>query len=102
MLPRAAAVDDGGSAVADGRRAIIFPELGLHFSHFCVTCVNLQMSACCIFVSPVCTPVHFCVTSLHFSALQILLVMNSEDTSAFIFFVSKKCTNKIKTDVKFI
>ena len=58
MLPRAAAVDDGGSAVADGRRAILFfPELGLHFSHFCVTCVNLQMSACCIFVSPVCTPV---------------------------------------------
>ena len=24
MLPRAAAVDDGGSAVADGRRAILF------------------------------------------------------------------------------
>ena len=47
----------------------------------------------CTLVSPVCTSVHFCVTSLHFSALQILLVMKSAGTSAFILFVSKKCTN---------
>ena len=81
----------------------IFPELELHFLvflhffallchlcefanvsflHFCVTCIH------------VCTSVHFCVTSLHFSALQILLVMKPEDTSALILFVSKNAQTR--------
>ena len=54
------------------------------------------MSAFCTFVSLVCTSLNFCVTCLHFSALQTLLVTKSDGTSAFILFVSTKCTNKIK------
>ena len=93
----------------------ILAECCFFTSIFCIFCTSFFQLFCtfvslvwickcqlfCTFVSHVCTSVHFCVTSLRFSALQILLVMKSEDTSAFILFVSKSAQIR-KTDVKLI
>ena len=65
----------------------IFLELELHFFHFdalwCPLCEYSNVSF-----------LHCFVTCMHFSALQILLVIKFEGASAFILFVSKKCAKR--------
>ena len=85
------------------------PELELHvfalfsllctFLHFfsllCTLCDFANVSFAHVF-SLFFTSVHFCVTCVHFSALQILLVIKFEGTSALCTFSVKKVHKRFK------